>query len=250
MRLRILVADDEVQKGNTAPDKLISQLEKLGYEVKPAATSQEAISLARQNKWDVAIVDLRWQNEKNDGDHLGWAIVEALRGSEQNKDAKIIMYSGYLDPDILVEASSNKVIAVPKMRPSGPPPGEKEHLTSLVTMIRTLQWLIAESNSQREQIQSLETERDDMQKELNQTSILDRKLRGVLILLAVCASLAVTAVAAVQLLVPGLASMIAVMLLVLFLALVALAATGLLPERMVVFFANKFGDLFVGGMRG
>lgn len=66
--MRILVADDEIGMGNSAPDKLVSRLIETGHEVIGLSTSPEAQDLILKEKWDIAIIDLRWQRE---GDRTG-----------------------------------------------------------------------------------------------------------------------------------------------------------------------------------
>ena len=249
--LTILVADDEIGGGNTAADKLVSRLEASGYAVTGVATSKDAIHMVQQERWDVAIVDLRWQREGDTTGKLGWEIVRSLRRAEQNANSKIILYSGYLDPNIVTDAGTYQVIAVPKMRPAGPPPSEEEHLTSLLTMVRSLRWLIDEADSLRDKKEAAEKELQDLREEIQQSeqSRETQRLRGILVLLSASAFLAVGAVIIVRVITPNLTATLPVMLLVLFFVLVSLAAMGWLPESMVKFFANRFGKLFIGKTR-
>lgn len=142
--MKILVADDEVGKGNTAPDNLVTRLRDIGYDVTGVATSEEAIKLVQQEKWDLAIVDLRWQTEKEEMGPKGWKIVDAIRDTDENASAQVILYSGFLNKEIENRATGKRVIAIPKMRPGGPPPEYEEHLSSMMTTVRTLEWVMNE----------------------------------------------------------------------------------------------------------
>src|SRR6266542_1698589 len=131
-RKQILVADDDIQptrgQSDTAPNILIEQLQKAGYDVQAASTSEEAIRLAEEKKWDIAIVDLHWKDDANAPLRIGWDIIQSLRDNDRNKDTRIILYSGYLEDIVKTQAANNRVIAISKVTPRGPRPGDKEQL--------------------------------------------------------------------------------------------------------------------------
>lgn len=222
--MRILVADDEIGDHRSAPERLVERLTKSGHDVTGVATSGNAIELAKgkEQSWDMAIVDLRWQKEGDNTGKLGWEIVKAIRGSTYGFDTDIIMYSGYLEPDIVTDAADYQVIAVPKMRPGGPAPTEEEHLSSILTMVRALGW------------------KDSKRAELRENA----KLKRILSITALCGAILLAILALVREDVTPLLIQIVGGISALFLFL-ALIAMGLLPEwavsRLTELFKGMFG---------
>ncbi len=145
--MRVLVADDEIAGGDTAPDRLVARLRQTGHEVVGVSTSQAARErLQHEQPWDIAIIDLRWQSEGDKAGAVGWELVRAARAADTRARTQIIIYSGYLDAEVEKTAVEQKVIAVPKMRPGGPAPSESEHLTSMLTTIRALGWQLEKAD--------------------------------------------------------------------------------------------------------
>ena len=80
-------------------------------------------------------------------------MVEALRSSVKNKDAQAIIWSGFIDRDIEDRAIQKKIIAIPKVRPYvRNNPIASGHIRSILTLVRTLEWLLSFIN-----VSSLET---------------------------------------------------------------------------------------------
>ncbi len=162
--MKILVADDEIGQGGSAPDRLVARLRGIGHEVSGASTSWEAQELVQKEGWDIAIFDLRWQTEGDAEGRIGWELVKAIRSTEKNEDAQVIIYSGYLDPEIEKRAIEERVIAVPKMRPGGPAPLESEHLSSMLTTIRALGWLMKAPGRKVFSLETYEKLRESIEK--------------------------------------------------------------------------------------
>lgn len=88
----ILIIDDE----EALRDGCKQVLEKSGYKVLTAETGAEGIKLARENKPDMAFVDLKMPNMS------GMEIIEILSGDIQ--DIVLVMITGYASIDSAVEA--------------------------------------------------------------------------------------------------------------------------------------------------
>lgn len=89
-QLRILVADDD-------PDlaKIIqSQLRTSGYDVRGAENGEEAISLLKQHKFDLALLDIRMPKVD------GFGVLKFVK--EEKLPMKVIMLTAYADLKHLV----------------------------------------------------------------------------------------------------------------------------------------------------
>jgi DNA-binding NtrC family response regulator len=93
-RARILVVDDEAPMRESLRDWLTED----GYEVGLAASGQEAIELAKSQKWDVILLDLKMPGMD------GLETLRHLKGDEVNTDAEILMITAYGTIDTAVQA--------------------------------------------------------------------------------------------------------------------------------------------------
>lgn len=85
MAKRVLIIEDN-QDVRLFEEKL---LERFGYEVLKAAGAQEGTRLAKEEKPDIVIMDIRLPSKKR-----GIGAARILRGQEETKDTPIIFVTG------------------------------------------------------------------------------------------------------------------------------------------------------------
>lgn len=92
-KIKLLVVDDEVQ----FLDSICKRLELRGFDVKKATNGNEAIELARNNKFDIAIVDLKMPGLD------GKQVLEILKA--EHKFIEVIILTGHGSLDSAVECT-------------------------------------------------------------------------------------------------------------------------------------------------
>jgi two-component system response regulator PilR (NtrC family) len=91
-RANILVIDDEL----SMRELLEVMLSRRGYRISTAESGQKAISLIRDNDYDLLLCDIRL------GDMTGLEVLKAAKG--KNPDIVVIMISAYASAEVAVEA--------------------------------------------------------------------------------------------------------------------------------------------------
>jgi hypothetical protein len=146
-RLRVLFADDQIPDEDIPDEDLVTALEKKypdeypefisaflpmrqavktlrdGYDVTIANTYKEALRLVKENHFDIAIVDLRWDADEKvprvKSTNAGWTICDAIE--EADKDAPLlptfqIVYSSrlYDEPQLGILAAQRSKLPIYK----------------------------------------------------------------------------------------------------------------------------------------
>ena len=152
-----------------------------------------------------------------------------------------------------IHAGHDEIMAIRKLREGTSATREREHLSSLLTIVDTLCWQIKKENGLREQVQALKKTNKTLEQQVNkscQKAVWEtQRLKGITTLLIVSVLLAISVVTVVGFVAPDFTSILAAMFMVVFLVLVTLAAMEYLPAPLVKFFANKFGGGIVDWFR-
>jgi CheY-like chemotaxis protein len=109
-RLRILMADDHENEISDARELLDS----MDHEVDTATTYAGALDAAKNNEYDIAVIDLGWFTDKTSGiDHDrqlvergGFRIADEVR--RRNPGTRLILYSSRIDLPEVKEAAARK----------------------------------------------------------------------------------------------------------------------------------------------
>ncbi len=183
-RLKILMADDQ----QTEIEEARKALKEMAHEVVAVATFDDAIKLAQNETFDIAVVDLGWftdaslrnQVSEEDAASAGWRILDLIKA--KNPDTVRILYSARTDEPKITQAATEQSIYCIRKRFS------KEgrlHVADVVKVIAhhlsiesDLKVRIKELDSDLEKVRALVK---DLEGYRNKTDSDERKFRRVLI---------------------------------------------------------------------
>lgn len=111
-RLKILMADDQ----QTEIEEARKALKEMAHEVAAVATFDEALRLAQNETFDIAVVDLGWftdpsfkdKTKEEDAASAGWRILELIK--EKNPDTVRILYSARTDEPKITQVATEQGI--------------------------------------------------------------------------------------------------------------------------------------------
>lgn len=183
-RLRILMADDQ----QTEIEEARKALKEMAHEVFAVAVFDDAVELAKNEAFDIAVVDLGWFTDaslrsrisEEDAASAGWQILDLIKA--KNPNTVRILYSARTDEPKITQAATEQDIYCVRKRFSK---DGRLYLADIVKVIARhlsiesdLQTRIKELNSDLEKtrslIETLEADRDHISSD-------ERKFRRVLI---------------------------------------------------------------------
>jgi DNA-binding NarL/FixJ family response regulator len=183
-RLKILMADDqqiEIEEARRA-------LKEMDHEVVAVATFDEAATLAQNEAYDIAVVDLGWYGDKSLKKQLseedlaaaGWKILNLVKA--KNPNTVRILYSARTDePKITQTATEQGIYCIQKRF-------TKEGRLQLADVVKVIAHHLSVENDLKERIKELElvVEKNralvrDLQAHQNKTDSDERQFRRVLI---------------------------------------------------------------------
>jgi len=183
-RLKILMADDqpaEIEEARKA-------LKEMAHWVEAVATFDAAMGYARNETFDIAVVDLGWFTDKSASEKMGaedvasagWRILEAIH--TKNPDTVRILYSQRTDePKITQAATEQGIYCIQKNF-------TKEGRLRLADVVKVIARHLSIESDLKSQIRDMESKLEeahaqikDLESYKNKTDVDERKFRRILL---------------------------------------------------------------------